>query len=135
VLQKEATYEDNLAVGWLKPGQTGTVPSEIIPGSVLSPLSIKSKEINKDNLTSIDAVVDLLVYPNPLGNNELNIKIENLTSDVLLEIFSITGMRYYSEVIQNSSTLHIDRNLFKSGIYIIRATNDQFVKTARLIVK
>jgi len=38
VLQKEATYEDNLAVGWIKPGQTGTVPSEIIPGSVLSPL-------------------------------------------------------------------------------------------------
>ncbi len=27
---------DNLAVGWLKPGQTGTVPSEVIPGSVLS---------------------------------------------------------------------------------------------------
>ncbi len=28
---------DNLAVGWLKPGQTGTAPSEIVPGSVLSP--------------------------------------------------------------------------------------------------
>ncbi len=27
---------DNLAVGWLKPGQTGTVPSEVVPGSVLS---------------------------------------------------------------------------------------------------
>lgn len=37
-LMKEATGGDNLAVGWLKPGQTGTVPSEIIPGSVLSPL-------------------------------------------------------------------------------------------------
>lgn len=27
---------DNLAVGWLKPGQTGAVPSQVIPGSVLS---------------------------------------------------------------------------------------------------
>ena len=27
---------DNLAVGWLKPGQTGIVPSEVVPGSVLS---------------------------------------------------------------------------------------------------
>ena len=27
---------DNLAVGWLKPGQTGTVPSQVVPGSVLS---------------------------------------------------------------------------------------------------
>ncbi len=28
---------DNLAVGWLKPGQAGTVPSEVVPGYVLSP--------------------------------------------------------------------------------------------------
>ncbi len=27
---------DNLAVGWLKPGQTGAVPSEVIPGAALS---------------------------------------------------------------------------------------------------
>jgi uncharacterized protein (DUF1800 family) len=28
---------DNLAIGWLKPSQTGTAPSEIVPGYVLSP--------------------------------------------------------------------------------------------------
>jgi len=28
---------DNLAVGWLKPGQVTTAPSEVIPGTVLSP--------------------------------------------------------------------------------------------------
>lgn len=27
---------DNCAVGWLKPGQTGTTPSEVVPGPVLS---------------------------------------------------------------------------------------------------
>lgn len=27
---------DNLAIGWLKPGQTGSVPSEVVPGSALS---------------------------------------------------------------------------------------------------
>jgi len=36
-LMKEAYGGDNLAVGWLKPGQSGSVPSQIIPGSVLSP--------------------------------------------------------------------------------------------------
>jgi hypothetical protein len=36
-LMKEAAGGDNLAVGWLKPGQTGSVPSEVVPGSVLSP--------------------------------------------------------------------------------------------------
>lgn len=28
---------DNLAVGWLKPGESGTVPSQVVPGYVLSP--------------------------------------------------------------------------------------------------
>ena len=38
ILQKAATGTgDNLAVGWLKPDQTGIVPSEIVPGYVLSP--------------------------------------------------------------------------------------------------
>ncbi len=37
VLMKEGSGGDNLAVGWLKPGQTGTVPSEVVPGSALSP--------------------------------------------------------------------------------------------------
>ncbi|MFZ4708198.1 MAG: cadherin domain-containing protein, partial [Bacteroidales bacterium] len=37
-LMKDGNGSDNLAVGWLKPGQTGTLPSEVIPGSVLSPM-------------------------------------------------------------------------------------------------
>jgi len=38
ILQKAgAGSGDNLAVGWLTPGQTGTVPSEVVPGYVLSP--------------------------------------------------------------------------------------------------
>jgi uncharacterized protein (DUF1800 family) len=37
VLHKAGTGTgDNLAIGWLKPGQTGTVPSEVVPGPVLS---------------------------------------------------------------------------------------------------
>jgi PA14 domain/Chitobiase/beta-hexosaminidase C-terminal domain/Divergent InlB B-repeat domain len=36
-LHKEGTGNDNLAVGWAKPGQSISVPSEIIPGTVLSP--------------------------------------------------------------------------------------------------
>jgi len=35
--QKEAGGGDNLAVGWAKPGQSTATPSEVIPGSVLSP--------------------------------------------------------------------------------------------------
>ena len=38
-LQKEGDGGDNLAVGWAKPGQSTSAPSEVIPGSVLSPFS------------------------------------------------------------------------------------------------
>lgn len=36
-LQKEGAGGDNLAVGWAKPGESTSAPSEVIPGSVLSP--------------------------------------------------------------------------------------------------
>ncbi len=36
-LVKEGVGGDNLSVGWLKPGEAGTVPSEVIPGIQLSP--------------------------------------------------------------------------------------------------
>lgn len=38
-LMKEGGGGDNLSVGWLKPGQTGTTPSQVIPGTQLSPFS------------------------------------------------------------------------------------------------
>ena len=38
-LMKEGGGGDNLAVGWLKPLQSGSSPSEVIPGSALSPYS------------------------------------------------------------------------------------------------
>jgi len=38
ILHKAGTGTgDNLAVGWLKPGETGSAPSEVVPGNVLSP--------------------------------------------------------------------------------------------------
>jgi hypothetical protein len=36
-LMKEQSGQDHLSVGWLKPGETGTQPSEIIPGTQLAP--------------------------------------------------------------------------------------------------
>ncbi len=38
VLHKQGSGGDSLAVGWLKPGEVGSQPSEIVPGSALAPL-------------------------------------------------------------------------------------------------
>ena len=131
---KESAGGDNLAVGWLKPGEIGTVPSEVIPGSVLSPSVIKSVEVSEIHPVISASDTKLLVYPNPLTNDELNIKVENLTSEATLKIFTVSGVECYEELIQNSGIIHIDRNIFKSGIYIIKVYNEFFVKTTKLIV-
>jgi hypothetical protein len=133
-LMKEYNNNDNMAIGWLTPGQTGTVPSEIIPGSVLSPLGLKTIEAPMQISTFSDQEITLLVYPNPINNDGLNIKIENLPSEATLQIFTISGVECHEEKIYDSSTVHIERSLFKSGIYIIKVYNDQFVKTSKLIV-
>lgn len=134
-LMKEYDNNDNLAIAWLTPGQTGTVPSEIIPGSVLSPINIKSAEAPVQNSAFSDQDINLLVYPNPLNNDMLNIKIENLFSEATLKIYSISGVECHEEKIYDSDMIHIERSLFKSGIYIIKVFNNQFVKTAKLVVK
>jgi hypothetical protein len=37
ILHKEGIGNDHLSVGWLKPGENGNTPSEVVPGSVLTP--------------------------------------------------------------------------------------------------
>jgi len=37
-LHQDGGGGDNLAVGWLKPGESGTAPSEVVPGTALSPM-------------------------------------------------------------------------------------------------
>ncbi len=134
-LMKEYNNNDNLAVGWLKPGQTGTVPSEVIPGSVLSPLISKSIEDPIVNPSFSESDIKLLVYPNPLNSDVLNVKLDNFSSVAILKIYSISGVEYHEEQLYNSEPIHLDRSIFKNGIYIIKVFNDQFVKTTKLIVK
>ena len=51
-LMKEAGGGDNLAVGWAKPGESTNAPSQVIPGSVLSPA--ESNYLGTDILFSED---------------------------------------------------------------------------------
>src|SRR6185436_2855902 len=62
-LMKEGTGNDNLAVGWAKPGQSISAPSEVIPGTYLSvnnsmdaqpptaPSSLSSSSITNSSFT------------------------------------------------------------------------------------
>ena len=59
-LQKEGGGGDNLAVGWAKPGQATSAPSEVVPGWVLSPWVITA---------SVAAQPPLAAPAPPLGNS------------------------------------------------------------------
>jgi hypothetical protein len=126
---------DNLAVGWLKPGQAGTSPSEVIPGTVLSPIGTKSKEVTFENPILMTNDVKLSVYPNPLNSDLLNIKLENFSNEATLKIYSLSGVLCSEELIHSSEIIHIDRSVFTSGIYIVKVFNNEFVKSTKLIVK
>ncbi|HEX2937065.1 MAG TPA: PA14 domain-containing protein, partial [Bacteroidales bacterium] len=52
ILHKDATQDDNCSVGWLKPGQSGSFPSEIVPSSVLSPYFAPEAPVSPINLTA-----------------------------------------------------------------------------------
>ncbi len=56
---KEGTGGDNLAVGWAKPGEATTVPSQVIPGNQLSPFTSagcsSAADCNDNNACTNDA--------------------------------------------------------------------------------
>jgi len=55
---------DNLAVGWLKPGETGAAPSQVVPGYVLSPYVAPSAGPTSGTLY----VATMLAQPGAVGN-------------------------------------------------------------------
>ena len=101
---KEGTGSDNLVVGWLKPGQTGTTPSQVIPGSALSPRQNPAK----DNIT-------ILVSEKMLNKNA-TISIIAMNGRVISQtkkILNSTEKLYLTNVASGLFIIRIDK---KDGI-------------------
>jgi uncharacterized protein YjdB len=128
-LMKEGTGSDNLAVGWLKPGQTGTVPSEIIPGSILSPrtplktASVQSGNLNPENLNP--GTLD--VYPNPAKGEVTLALSENLSGKkMVFAVLDMSGQVLMKKEKTVGLTETIDLHGLVSGIYMIRVNCEGF---------
>jgi PQQ-dependent dehydrogenase (s-GDH family) len=128
-LMKESTGNDNLAVGWAKPGQSTTAPSEVIPGTSLMrqladgqaptpPTNLASSNITTNSFTlswatSTDnvGVTGYDVYQNGVKINATNI---TATSYPVTGLSASTTYSYYVKAKDgagnfsaNSSTLDV----------------------------
>jgi len=71
------------------------------------------------------------ISPNP-GKNNLNIKISEKQSDLRLEVFDVLGKRVYRGLVtQLESSINVSN--WKSGVYLVRLSNDKTTKTKRFI--
>ena len=123
-LHKEGTVNDNMAVGWLKPGQTGTSPSQVIPGSVLSPRT----PLKIATIESRSALIPVLdVYPNPARNEILFNLPENLLGEkVVVSIMSMNGQVILNKELTFSGPEQTDIRSCVPGLYILRVQNKDF---------
>jgi len=74
---------------------------------------------------------EFTISPNPAKNN-LNIKLSNADSDMKLEIFDVLGKRVHKGLITNLNSSVNVSNL-KSGMYLVRISNDKVSQTKRFI--
>ncbi|SHI97832.1 T9SS type A sorting domain-containing protein [Flavobacterium haoranii] len=74
----------------------------------------------------------IIVFPNPV-QNDLNIKINNVSENTNVKIFDLLGKEFYSNSFENQN-INIDLNFLKTGIYLLKI-NSGTNKTVQKIIK
>ena len=74
---------------------------------------------------------EFTISPNP-GRNSLNIKLPSSDGEMNLEVFDVLGKRVYKGLItQLKSSVNVTN--WKSGVYLVRISNNDIVQTKRFI--
>jgi hypothetical protein len=77
----------------------------------------------------------LMVYPNPLKGGQLNIRLNEQTSDADLIIFNANGQLVYSGLIRTKETVQIEYKTFKPGLYLIKVSNNEMNGVRKILVE
>jgi len=77
----------------------------------------------------------LKVYPNPLKDGLLNIRLNEQTSDADLAIFNANGQLVYSGIIRTKETVQIDYKIFKPGLFLIKVSNNEMNEVLKILVE
>ncbi|MCA0153411.1 T9SS type A sorting domain-containing protein [Winogradskyella vincentii] len=77
------------------------------------------------------AKTEFTISPNP-GRNKLNIKLPSSDGEMILEVYDVLGKRVYKGLItQLESSVNVTN--WKSGVYLVRVSNNEIVQTKRFI--
>lgn len=97
-------------------------------------------EMHLDNITALATLStlevdrqnsELTISPNP-AKDKLNITLPSGSGDMNLEVFDVLGKRVYNGVLtQLESSVNVSR--WKSGVYLVRVSNNSFTQTKRFI--
>ena len=75
---------------------------------------------------------DFEIYPNP-NNGSFEIKMSNISDKVEIEILDINGKIIYKNTSSNKNqTINIEN--ISSGVYILKANQNGYFKTKKLII-
>lgn len=90
--------------------------------------TIVSKLVRQYNLIQDE---DFVISPNP-AKEKLNIKLLSTNENVKLEVFDVLGkLIYKGEITQLESSVNISS--WKSGVYLVRVSNNKTSQTKRFI--
>ena len=107
--------------------ETGTLVGTMLD-CVCQPIGKSSKPINT-------ALNEIKVYPNPTSGM-LNVSLPKAFPESELSIFNISGQLVYNErILDNNDLRQINMTAYLPGIYFIRLTNSEYIKTIKFIVQ
>ncbi|TMM55902.1 T9SS type A sorting domain-containing protein [Maribacter algarum] len=136
-LMKEAAFGDNLAVGWRKPSDgNGASPTDVIPGSVISPVINSSQSLMVDiSDLSFNDHSSFTISPNP-ASTEIQIIINDLEgedSEIEYLVYSITGSKIMH--LKGGWNQTIDVSRLAKGAYQIIVRSGPWSESKKLIVR
>ncbi len=81
-----------------------------------------------------DIASDILIYPNPLGNNELRVEFKNVSAVIEMSIYDVSGQLIYGALIRGNH-VNLPKSLFnKPGLYLTHFKLDNRHLVKKLVV-
>lgn len=77
-------------------------------------------------------ISDFTIYPNPANQDFINISGTNKTNNLRVDVYNVTGKKLISKLLTENV---LDISSLKSGIYVLKAIQDNTTLTKKLIVK